>query len=115
MGTTLSPGIPPNAVIANHGVGMGQFLWNGVMEMVDTQQFEMTLDALATQIEEVKDPAVKSNLEDINGVLYGIYEDVLCLDVEGLEQENEMIKRLLAEHLSEDDKRYYRMKYHIDI
>ena len=84
--------------------------------MIDTQRFEGLLEALDSEIDAVRYNAEPNlgNLEDIYSALYSIFEEVSLVDVDKITEEHEVLKRLLANHLSYEDKMYYRLKYDID-
>lgn len=83
--------------------------------MVDVTQFEGLLEALSNEIDELPQGSAKENLMSIHSALYGIFEEVSMDDTETLEREHTIMKALLEDRLSHEDKVYYRIKYNIDL
>lgn len=86
--------------------------------MVDTQRFEGLLEALGNEIDDLEvGYSTKSNLTNILQGLCSIFEEIQCseTDAESIIEENEVLKRLLSDHLSYEDKMYYRLKYNMDL
>ena len=83
--------------------------------IIDNELFERALDGLSNIIDDIKDETLQSNMQGIFDSLYHIYE---CIDLNGVEDvvnENEVMRKLLAESLSYEEKRYVRLKYNIDV
>jgi hypothetical protein len=55
-----------------------------------------------------------SNLEDSNDSVYGVFEELNAEDTESLQEEHHVMKEMLNERLSYDEKTYFGLKYHID-
>lgn len=85
------------------------------MKLIDTRQFEGLLEALDNEIEELPSGSVRENLTDISSALYGIFEDVSLDDVDKIKEENEILKQIVSDRLSYEDKLYYRIKHNIDL
>lgn len=96
-------------------VAENQFLWKAVMKMVDVQQFEGLLESLQGEIDDLPEGTSKSNLSGICDGLYSIFEALEDISASGLFDEYDIIKELLTDRLSYDEKLYYKIKYHIDL
>lgn len=83
--------------------------------MINEREFETALEALNSEIENLPDGAVKSNLEDIHGVLYGIFEDLAVENIEIVIDQHAIMRDLLISHLSREDRFYYQRKHDIDL
>ncbi len=105
----------PSAVFVL-GLVKNQCFWKGlVKKMIDLQQFEGLLEALQNEIEWPDDPVTQGNMQTIYDGLYGLYEDLMVMNLDRLEEENTVMRQILADRLSDEDKRYYRIKYGIDL
>lgn len=83
--------------------------------MIDEREFEALLEGLQGEIDDLPASNTKSNLEAIHDALYGIFEEVALLDVSTEREENKILKSLLADRLSYEDKQYIRLKYDIEV
>lgn len=86
--------------------------------MVDTQRFEGLLESLGNEIDDLEVGfSTKDNLTNIFQGLYSIFEEVNCAEseLERLTEENEILKQILADRISYEDKQYFRIKYGIDL
>lgn len=83
--------------------------------MIDEQHFEGLLESLQGEIDDLPEGEAKSNLSGICDKLYGIFEELANSTDGDFFEEYEIIKELLTDRLSYDEKLYYKIKYHIDL
>lgn len=84
--------------------------------IVERDTFEQVLDGFSSIINDIEDETLQSNLTDIHDSLYIIWEEGIDLEaLEDVKGENELLRSLLAEVLSYEQKRYVRIKYDIDV
>lgn len=82
--------------------------------MID-RDFERLLEGLDNEIADLPDGSTKENLTNISSALYSIFEDLDFEEPDELKKENTVMRKLLADRLSHEEKQYIRFKYHIDI
>ena len=83
--------------------------------MIDTRQFETSLEALENEIDDLPHSATKNNLIDISNTLYGIFESLDATEAENIKKENIIMRKLLAGILTDEQKRSVKFRYRIDI
>lgn len=83
--------------------------------MMDAGTFERLLDGLFSEIEDLPDGSAKTNLIGIADSLYNVFENLDCEEPEKIQGENETMRKILANRLSDDEKRYVKIKYGIDL
>lgn len=83
--------------------------------IIDNEMFERVLDGFSSEINDIEDETLQSNLQEIFDSLYYIYERFDLDALEVAENENEVMRALLSQVLSYEQKRYVRLKYNIDV
>lgn len=82
---------------------------------IDNDMFERVLDSFSSTIDDVEDAVLRSNLQDIHDSLYTICENIDIDVMNNIVDENEVMRDILKQVLSHEQKQYIRLKYNIDI
>ena len=105
--------------------------------MNDIQQLEMLSESIKNEIDELESllqhsdksllkakkttfqnalQNIISNLESTNDSIYGVFEELNANNnSEELRKENEILKEILSEKLTYDEKLYFQIRYHVEI
>ncbi len=83
--------------------------------MIDTRHFEQLLEGLDNEIADLPSSTTKNNLVDISSALYSVFEDLDYNEPEQLMEHNEIMCKLLAQLLSDEQKQRIKFKYNIDL
>ena len=78
---------------------------------------ENIIEAINREVSELKPCVQRENLTSYCDDLYRQWEELQLCEEENkrLQEENEILKRLLSEKTSYEDKQYIRFKYEIDL
>lgn len=83
--------------------------------MIDMERLERVLDGLSGIINDIEDKTLRSELGGFFDALYDIYEDIDLTVQDDMESENDVMRTLLAQLLSDEQKRRLKLKYNIDV
>lgn len=83
--------------------------------MIDMERFERVLDGLSGIINDIEDKTLQDNLLGFFDALYDIYEGSVIMENDEMESKNDVMRTLLAQLLSEEQKRRLKLKYNIDV
>lgn len=83
--------------------------------IIDLERFERVLDGLSGIINDIEDETLQDELRESFDALYEIYEGTDVNGLEDMKRENEVMRQLLAQLLSDEQKLRLKWKHRIDV